>query len=79
MEMAVYITLEALVDAGPASELTWQQGRQCDSGACVEAARAADGVLLRSSTDPDGVRLPLSGDEWSAFIESVKDGLFDGL
>jgi Domain of unknown function (DUF397) len=67
------------VDAGPAGELTWQQGRQCDSGACVEAARAADCVLLRSSTDPDGVSLPLSGDEWSAFIESVKDGLFDGL
>jgi hypothetical protein len=67
------------VDRKPASDLVWQQGRRCDSGACVEVARAADAVLLRSSTDPEGVRLPLSGDEWVAFVESVKDGLFDSL
>jgi hypothetical protein len=38
-----------------------------------------DGVFLRSSTDPDGVRLSLSGDEWSAFLASAKDGMFDSL
>jgi hypothetical protein len=67
------------VDAGPAGALTWQQGRQCDSGACVEAATMQDLVLLRSSADPEGVRLALSHPEWVAFVESVKDGLFDGL
>lgn len=64
---------------GGAGDLVWRQGKQCESGACVEAANIQGTVVLRSSTDPDGVRLILSVAEWAAFVESVKDGLFDDL
>jgi Domain of unknown function (DUF397) len=68
-----------LVDGGPAGDLVWQQGRQCESGACVEVAGVEDAVLVRSSSGPDGGRLTLSRAEWAAFLDSVKDGLFDRL
>jgi len=71
--------LGVLVDGGMAGDLVWQQGRPCESAACVEVARLEDSVLLRSSADPQGVRLTLSRTEWAAFLESAKDGLFDGL
>ncbi len=67
------------MDGGPAGDLVWQQGRQCESGACVEVAGVEDAVLVRSSTDPDGARLALSRSEWAAFLESAKDGLFDSV
>jgi hypothetical protein len=67
------------VDGGPAWDLVWQQGRQCESGACVEVASFEDAVLVRSSSDPDGARLTLRRAEWAAFLDSAKDGLFDSL
>jgi hypothetical protein len=67
------------VDGRPAGELAWRQGRQCDSGACLEVAAVEDAVLVRSSTDPDGTCLKLTRDEWAAFLDSAKDGLFDAL
>jgi hypothetical protein len=68
-----------LVEREPAGNLVWRQGMQCDSGACVEAAGADDQVVLRSSASPDGAWLTLSRAEWVAFVDSVKDGLFDSL
>jgi Domain of unknown function (DUF397) len=67
------------VNGGGASHLAWRRGRPCDSGACVEVADTGDAVLVRNSTDPDGARLRLSRDEWASFLESAKDGLFDGV
>lgn len=67
------------MDARPAGDLTWRQGRQCESAACVEIASLEDSVLLRSSADREGSHLALSRAEWAAFLDSVKDGLFDSL
>ncbi len=67
------------MDGGQAADLAWRSGRPCESGACVEAAATGEAVLVRSNTDPDGVRLTLSPQEWAAFVASVKDGLFDSL
>jgi hypothetical protein len=63
----------------PADQPTWHIGRRCDGGACVEIGTLGDSVLVRSSTDPDGVWVTLSRAEWQVFVAGVKDGDFDGL
>jgi hypothetical protein len=52
--------------------LTWRRSRYCEAGACVEVAVAADRVLLRHSTDPDGPRLDFSRAAWAAFLAAVR-------
>jgi hypothetical protein len=34
-------------------------------------------VLLRNSTDPEGIRLAFSRDEWATFLDGVRTGDFD--
>ena len=67
------------MDGRPADELAWHRGRQCDGGACVEAAARDDTVIVRSSLDPDGAALTLSRDEWRAFLLAAKAGQFDAV
>jgi hypothetical protein len=66
------------VDDRPADELAWHSGRQCDGGACVEAAGVDEGVLVRSSLVP-GATLRLSRDEWHEFLVAAKAGHFDAV
>ena len=63
----------------PADQPTWHISRRCDTGACVEIGIRGESVLVRSSTDPDGVWVTLSRAECQAFVAGVKDGNFDGL
>jgi hypothetical protein len=35
--------------------------------------------MIRSSADPDGMRIALSRGEWQEFVTGVKAGEFDGL
>lgn len=51
---------------------------QCDGGACVEVAVSGEGVILRSSQNPD-TTLQMTMDEWRVFVAGVKGGDFDGL
>jgi Domain of unknown function (DUF397) len=67
----------AVVNGSQAGELAWHRGRQCDAGTCVEVAVQDEAVIVRSSNDPDGTWLRLSRDEWTAFLTSAKDGMFD--
>jgi hypothetical protein len=50
---------------------------RCNNGNCVEVAVLDDQVWVRGSQDASGAVLPFSFDEWSAFIEGTKRGLFD--
>ena len=49
------------------------------TGACVEVAPTADGVLVRHSNQPDGAVVAYSRAEWCAFLSGVKAGEFDDL
>jgi hypothetical protein len=44
----------------------------------VEVAAAPNGdILVRNSTDPDGLTLRFTQAEWVAFLGGVRDGDFD--
>jgi hypothetical protein len=42
-----------------------------NGGECVEVA-SADGVMVRDTTDRDGVTLSVPADAWSAFMTGIK-------
>ena len=59
--------------------LVWHRSkRPCESGACAEAARMGDVVLLRSDLDPD-VTVALRHDEWKELLSALKKGDFDDV
>ena len=61
------------------TSLVWHRSkRPCESGACAEAARISDVVLLRSDLDPD-VTAALRYDEWKGLLSALKNGDFDGV
>ena len=61
------------------SSLVWHRSkRPCESGACAEAARMGDVVLLRSDLDPD-VTVALRHDEWKELLSALKKGDFDDV
>jgi Domain of unknown function (DUF397) len=48
------------------------------NGNCVEVADLRDaGVSVRNSRDPEGLVLQFTPDEWSAFLDGVRNGEFD--
>ena len=61
---------------GVVSDHVWHRGRLCEGGACVEIASGHEGVMLRSTLNPDAP-LAMSHDEWQAFLADAKAGLFD--
>lgn len=59
--------------------LVWHRSkRPCESGACAEAARMGDVVLLRSDLDPD-VTAVFRFDEWKGLLSALKNGDFDDM
>ena len=44
------------------------------NGSCVEAARCAEAVAVRDSTDPHGPHLAFTTGDWQAFLRQVKRG-----
>ncbi|MEU5988996.1 DUF397 domain-containing protein [Spirillospora sp. NPDC047418] len=44
---------------------------------CVEVGELASGIGIRDSKDPDGVRLELSGVEFTALMGRIKRGALD--
>ena len=69
--------LGEVVGCGSTGEPTWRTAKQCDSGACVEIATQGAHVLLRRSTDPDGIRITLSRGMWKEFVARVKRDDFE--
>lgn len=77
--LAFWLLFGGVVSGGSVDKLTWRTARRCDTGACVEIGTAGESIMVRSSADPDGVRISLSRDEWQEFVAGVKDGDFDCL
>ncbi len=62
------------------TELAWFKAkRSVGSGACVEVAATSTGFAVRDSKDPRGPFLSYDADSWRQFVESAKNGRFDGL
>ena len=57
---------------------TWRRAARCADAGCTEVAEGPDGILLRSSLQPDVV-VSLTRGEWDTFVEGVKTGDFDEL
>lgn len=56
--------------------LDWRRSSRCDSGACLEVARVAGGVLVRNPDDPQAGPLTFSAAAWAGFIADVRKGRF---
>jgi uncharacterized protein DUF397 len=62
------------------SDAAWKKGsRSNGSGGnnCVEVAFLDDAVAVRDSKDRQGPALLFTQAEWTAFVDSAKDGEFD--
>jgi hypothetical protein len=57
--------------------IQWRRSTRCDSGDCVEVARAGETVMLRDSKVDNGHVLTFGLSEWKAFVEGVTAGDFD--
>jgi hypothetical protein len=62
------------------SALFWLKAQASGgNGACVEIASTIDKIAMRDSKDPDGPILVYTPTEFSAFLESARNGEFDHL
>jgi hypothetical protein len=59
--------------------LAWKSARSCTGGNCVQVAPAGRMVAIRDSKNPGGAILTYSPDEWTAFVEGVKNEDFDDV
>lgn len=57
----------------PATEMQWRVSGRCEGGQCVEVGIRGEAVVIRSSADPDGVRITLTRDQWRKFAAEVKE------
>jgi hypothetical protein len=65
---------------GAGGELEFVGREFCAVSDCLEAARLPDGrVALRSTLTPEAPLWLVTGGEWARFLETVKDGGFDGV
>jgi hypothetical protein len=56
---------------------SWRKSTFSESGACVEVAFVAQGILVRQSRDPSGPALTFTHAEWLAFLAGVRNDEFD--
>ncbi|WP_338605124.1 DUF397 domain-containing protein [Saccharopolyspora sp. SCSIO 74807] len=57
----------------------WRKSsRSSQQTACVEVGRAADGAAVRDTKDRAAGYFTTTSGQWTAFVEAVKDGRFDG-
>lgn len=62
-------------DSAACVEVSWQT--PCESAWCLETATGGAGVLLRASGAPETM-VELTREEFSAFVQAVKAGEYDG-
>ena len=58
----------------------WKKGSRSNGNGgnnCVEVAFLDQGVAVRDSKDRSGPALRFTAAEWSAFVDSTKEGEFD--
>lgn len=49
--------------------LIWKTSTYTDSGACLEWARPASGVLVRDTKDRDRATVPIGSAAWRQFVD----------
>jgi hypothetical protein len=54
--------------------MDWRKSTYSDSngGQCVETASGSDVILVRDTTDRDGVTLTVPAETWRAFTDSLR-------
>jgi Domain of unknown function (DUF397) len=54
--------------------MDWRKSSYSDAngGACVETATGGDVIMVRDTTDRDGLTLAVSADAWSKFTKTLK-------
>lgn len=56
----------------------WQKASYSgSSGSCVEVSAAPRIVAVRDSKDPGGPKLSFAPEQWRAFTDRIKAGVFD--
>ncbi|GAA2678257.1 DUF397 domain-containing protein [Actinoplanes palleronii] len=58
----------------------WKKGSRSNGNGgnnCVEVAFLDDGIAVRDSKNQTGPALMFTSAEWTAFVDSAKDGEFD--
>jgi hypothetical protein len=69
-----------LADATLLAEATWRKASRSNGNGgnnCVEVAFLDTGVAVRDSKDRSGPALLFTQAEWTAFVDSAKEGEFD--
>jgi len=57
----------------------WRKSSRSTGGNdCAEVAQTGTTCLVRDSKSPDGPRLAVGPQEWTAFIGHIKDGAYGG-
>ncbi|BCY06005.1 DUF397 domain-containing protein [Actinoplanes sp. L3-i22] len=58
----------------------WKKGSRSNGNGgnnCVEVAMLEEGIAVRDSKNRTGPALMFTSAEWTAFVDSAKDGEFD--
>jgi hypothetical protein len=63
-------------EAGSTTQSSWRTASRCTGGECVQVAQRDDAIILRDSTQPNGVVLDWTPGEWRSFISDIKAGHF---
>jgi hypothetical protein len=66
-------------DVPAQGDLDWLVSHLCESGQCVAVARRGESVLIRNTSNPDGLASEFTRDEWRQFLAGAKLGDFDGI
>jgi hypothetical protein len=62
-------SIQADFEAAP----KWRSASYCNNGDCVEVAILSPNKIgVRDNKDPESPILTFSGDEWAAFVSSVR-------
>jgi hypothetical protein len=65
-------------DHPDASGAQWRKSSySANGGNCVEVASLPGVVAVRDSKNPDGPRLAVTGNAWSAFVAGIRHGELD--
>jgi hypothetical protein len=60
-------------------DLSWRIAQKCNGGTCIRVASNGDAVFIGDSKSSGGPVLRYTRDEWTTFVDGVKQGDFDNL
>jgi predicted secreted Zn-dependent protease len=60
-------------------ELNWLVAQKCNGGSCVRVATRGEDIVIGDTKNPGGPVLTYSRSEWTAFVDGIREGDFDGI